>query len=79
MRAVPPGVNSEVEGRGGLRVWRRERMAVVRREGGERWWITAMERAKSKVEGWWGSDRVSAMIAAWGSCFEAILTRFGDL
>jgi len=45
----------------------------------DKWWITAMEIAKSKMCGGCGRKRLSATIAAWGWWVLAIEMRFEEL
>lgn len=54
-------------------------MAPMRREGVDRWWMTAMLIAKSKVRKGWGRVRMSAIRAVWGWWRVAIVAREGDL
>lgn len=51
----------------------------MRRAGVLRWWITAIEMAKSNVWQGWGRERVSATTVEWGEWWDAILMRFVDL
>ena len=71
---------SLLEGGGGRRrVRSKATRASTRLAGVERWWITAMEMAKSKVECGCGRERVSARRAVWGVWRLAILIRVSDL
>jgi hypothetical protein len=54
-------------------------MASVRRSGDERWWITAIEMAKSKVAKGCGRERMSATATEWGWWWEAMVVRLVDL
>ena len=59
-----PGTLVGVAGR---RTENAEARAAMRRETVERWWITAIERAKSKVDCGCGRFSVSATMVVWGS------------
>jgi hypothetical protein len=51
----------------------------MRRGGVDKWWMTAIDMAKSNVPGGWGNERLSATNVECGECCLAILTRFVDL
>lgn len=63
----------------GLRVSSIADIAPTRLEREDKWWTTAMEIAKSKEEGGWGNDRLSAMRETCGWWWEAILARLDEL
>lgn len=54
-------------------------MAAVRRAAVERWWMTAMEMAKSKVCAGCGRERMSATQTECGGWVVAMVARLGDL
>ena len=56
-----------------------EAMASERRSLVERWWMTAMEMAKSKVASGCGRDRMSATATACGWWVVAMAARLVDL
>ena len=56
-----------------------EATASMRRAGVERWWITAIEMAKSRECDGCGRERLSATIAEWGWWVLAILMRLVEL
>lgn len=53
--------------------------ALMRRADVDRWWMTAMEIAKSNEERGCGKESVSAMMDVCGVWRDEIFTRFSEL
>jgi hypothetical protein len=82
MSALPPqsvfeeGEEEEVDGRSKSKT---HFTASTLRAGVDKWCITAIEIAKSKMPFGCGRERLSATTTSCGSCCFAILTRFVEL
>lgn len=76
---LPGRVNADSSAMHGLRDSSIADIDSTRLDRVDKWWTTAMEIAKSKEEGGWGNDRVSAMTETWGWWWEAILARLDEL